>query len=116
MKQFFKFLFASCLGVFLAIFVLFGIGSWMVGKSISSATAVKKTKANSVLHLTLEDAIPQKTNNIERSLGAGFDTDDVVGLTDMVEAIEAAKTDDNIKGIFFGFEFFHVGPNYSRRN
>ncbi|MEL6924918.1 MAG: signal peptide peptidase SppA, partial [Bacteroidota bacterium] len=101
MKDFFKFLFASCLGVFLAITAIFLVGSAMITSSISKASTPKSPKANSVLHLTFDQAVPEKTNNVDRSGGlTGFDTKDAVGLVDLVNSLEAAKTDDKIKGVF----------------
>ena len=64
MGQFLKFIFASCLGVTLAILVLFGIGSAMVGKMVMEADKPKAIKPNTVLRLTLDNAIPEKTNNV----------------------------------------------------
>jgi len=115
MKQFFKFLFASCFGVFLAMFAMFLVGSAIVGSSISKASEPKKVKANSVLHLNFEDPIPQKTNNVDQSSGmsGGFNTDDAVGLTDMVKTIEAAKDDDKIKGIFLDMNSIAAGQTTS---
>jgi len=115
MKQFFKFLFASCLGVFLAMFVMFLIGSAIVGSSISKASEPKSIKANSVLHLNFEDPIPEKTNNVDQNpgMGGGFNTDDAVGLTDMVKSIKAAKDDDKIKGIFLDMNSIAAGQTTS---
>ena len=99
MRQFLKFLFASCLGVFLAMFVLFMVGTWALSSSVSRAAAPQKVKPNSVLHLKFDKSVPEKTNNLQRD-PMNFSTVDIVGLKDMLGAIEAAKDDDNIKGIF----------------
>ena len=94
-------MFASCLGVFLALVVM----GFIVAVSIGSAAAslgskeTVKVKPNSVLEISFNMPIPEKTNNIAQD-GFNLETKDVVGLTDMVEAIEYAKTDDDIKGIF----------------
>lgn len=110
MKQFFKFLFASCLGVFLAmaIFVLIGVG--IVGGLVSQAEKEVKVQPNSLLVIKLNKPIPEQTNNTEMNF---FDPESQYfpGLQAMVETIEAAKTDDRIKGIFLDLEMNSgVGP------
>jgi len=100
MKQFFKFLFASCLGTFFALGLLtfVGIGS-IANMSKKSETVV--LKPNSVLKISLGKAIPEKTNNVASNT-MSFDLKDekVLGLNDILKALKAAKDDDNIKGIY----------------
>jgi protease-4 len=102
MNQFWKFLFASCLGTALALILLTFIGFGALAGIAGSASQSEKVRIepNSVLDLTFEQAaIPEKTNNLEMD---PFDVKqkDVLGLTDMVKAIETAKTDNDIKGIY----------------
>jgi len=101
MGQFFKFLFASCLGVLLALGVLFGIGSLVVASFAAQANKTKNVKPNTVLHLTFEDPIPELTNNAAVDpFSTNFENSTVLGLHDMAAAIEHAAEDDNVKGIF----------------
>ncbi len=99
MGQFFKFLLASCLGVFLAMIALVGIGTIIIASIVSSAEKPPRIEPNTVLHLTFGQQVPEKTNNIQVFT---FDPnqDKILGLQDMLRAIEQAKSDDNIKGIF----------------
>jgi protease IV len=101
MNQFFKFLFASCLGTFLALGLLFFIGFSLLAGIAGSATEKKKVgvKPNSVLEINLNQAIPEKTNNLPLD-PFDFEQRDVLGLTDMVHAIQKAKEDPDIKGIY----------------
>ena len=101
MQQFFKFLFASCLGTLLAIFAMTFIFGGLAASLGSKADKVK-VKSNSVLKLTLSDPIPEKTNNMAPTGTFDFSSlsNSPLGLTDMVKTIEAAKEDDNIKGIY----------------
>ncbi|HHH49345.1 MAG TPA: signal peptide peptidase SppA [Saprospiraceae bacterium] len=108
MKQFFKFLFASCLGVFLAMGVLFLVGSWMATRAVSSASAAKPVKPNTILHLTFDKAVPEKTNNTQRAM-TSLKEEDIVGLHDMVAAIGEAKSDNNIKGIYIDAMSIQMG-------
>lgn len=108
MSNFFKFVFASCLGVFLSMIVVFLISSLVLGRMISTAEAPPTMKPNTVLTLDLNEAIPEKTNN--KPVGNfEVNTDDVLGLQDIVKSIEHAKTDDNIKGIFLKLSTTNLG-------
>ena len=101
MQQFFKFVFASCLGVLLSTLVLSFLAIALVGgaaASLGSKEAVS-VRPNSVLELNFNAALPEKTNNVAQD-GFTLENDDIVGLFDMLEAIEHAKTDDDIKGIY----------------
>jgi protease IV len=110
MRQFFKFLFASCLGTMLALVALFFIGAGAIGSLASKVTEDKKDsiEPNSVLELDFKVGIPEKTNNTPMDF---FDKDreDVLGLTDMVSAIKSAKEDANIKGIYLNASALSAG-------
>ncbi len=98
MGQFLKFLLASCLGLFIGFCLLIGIGAIAIGQAISAADQVKDVKANSVLHLTLDQPIPEQTNNLEIDPFA-FENESTLGLSAIVDALERAAEDDDIKGI-----------------
>ena len=107
MKQFFKFMFASCLGVFLAIIALFFFGVLSVaGLASGEDDNVKNVKANSVLELKLESMIPELTDNVEKS---PFQSEKVIGVRDMVTSIERAAHDDKIKGIVINTQYIMSG-------
>ncbi len=104
MQQFFKFVFASCLGVFLAGIALFFLGVLSVaGLAGSAEDQVKSVESNSVLEIKMEEMIPELTGNTESD--NIFDSKKAVGLTSMVAAIEHAATDNKIKGIFIHSRF-----------
>ena len=98
MKQFFKFMFASCLGVFLAMIclVFFGIASVAGLASGGEDSATKEVKSNSIIEIKLESPIPELTDNVSKDL---FDSKKTVGLHDLTLALDHAATDDKIKGI-----------------
>jgi protease-4 len=110
MNQFFKFLFASCLGTALALLLLFFMGAGWVASMAGSATEKEKVsiKANTVLELDFSQAIPDMTNNIETDPFA-LDVEDVLGVHDVVKAIRHAKGDADIKGIFLKGTNFSAG-------
>jgi protease-4 len=102
MNQFWKFLFASCLGTSLALVLLSFISIGIISGIANTASKAEKVtvKPNTVLYLDFDQtAIPEKTNNLEMD---PFDLkqEDVLGLTDIVKAIRKAKEDDDIKGIY----------------
>ncbi|MEZ4920667.1 MAG: signal peptide peptidase SppA [Saprospiraceae bacterium] len=110
MNQFFKFLFASCLGTALALILLTFIGFSMLAGVASSATQKEKVSipANSVLELRFDRPIPEKTNNVEMD-PFSFEEETVLGLSDMVLAIRQAKEDDDIKGIYLNGTYVAAG-------
>jgi protease-4 len=109
MKQFFKFVLATIVGILLTSFVLLLI---VVG-IIAAASGDKHTdvEANSVLHLKLSYPIPERTpNNPLAGLDfLGFDGDKSTGLNDILANIKKAKTDSNIKGIFLDESYLTAG-------
>jgi protease-4 len=100
MKQFFKFVFATIVGLILTLIILlFVIVGIIAGASGDKAD---KVEPNSVLRIALNFTVNERTpNNPLSSLGfLGFDGEKAVGLKDILANIKKAKTDDNIKGIF----------------
>ncbi len=97
MRQFFKFLFASCLGTILAFgaifFILFSIGTAFSSKEAS-------VSKNSVLLLELDAPIPEKTDNREQD-PFNFDGVRAIGVHHIKDLINKAKTDKNVQGIVY---------------
>lgn len=108
MKQFFKFLFASCLGTLIALIVLSLIGIAFVSAIASQAEQVKPIGANSVLHLKFDQTLPELTNNAEVD---PFDLNNqkILGISDITYAIEQAAQDDRIQGIFIEVDMLPAG-------
>ena len=99
MGQFFKFVFASCLGVILASlllgFIFFAVIAGIAGSQEKQAG---KVAPNTVLHLKFDKAIPEKTNNIPLD-PFSFKDQKVLGLHEILAALERAKNDNNVKGV-----------------
>ena len=98
MKNFWKIVFGSCLGVILASFVVMGIGGLVLGRLAAKAEKGDSVGANTVLVMSFDKDVPELTNNLERP---PFDLseDKVLGLEDIIRSIRAAAEDDHIKGI-----------------
>jgi protease IV len=104
MKEFFKFVFASMVGVILSFFVIFLLLIVMITAVISSAGSDEKADLtkNTVLHLSLNNPVSERTD--KSPLGnfdfMGFSSDKTIGLNDILANIRNAKTNDNIDGIY----------------
>jgi protease-4 len=109
MKQFFKFVLATIVGLIFATIILVLI---LVGV-IASASSDKSVtvEANSVLNISIDHPITERTpNNPLAGLSLfGFDTDKSIGLNDILANIKKAKTDDNIKGIYLSESYMLSG-------
>ena len=108
MGQFFKFLFASCLGTLLALGGLVLIGSAVVGSLVSNAESSTEVKKQSVLQLNLSGVVPERANNVPVD-PFSFDTEGVPGLHQISQAIEYAATDDDIEGIVVNMDNAQLG-------
>lgn len=96
MRDFFKTLFASCLGVFLALALIFVILFAIAGASMM--TQKGDTNTSGYLTIDMSKPLPELTDNVEV---APFDVENItnLGLRDYIRLIEHAQTDNNIKGI-----------------
>ncbi|MBB6240403.1 protease-4 [Pedobacter sp. AK013] len=113
MREFFKYLFASMLGFFLSIVIVFIIGFVVVVGLISSIDNDKTVVVsnNSVLFLNLDQAITERTpkNPFGNLPIVGGEEKDGIGLNDFLKAIQKAKTDDNIKCIYLNVSSPNAG-------
>lgn len=109
MKSFFSTLFASCLGVILAVFagfiILAGIAASAVSGLSGSSTGYSD---NTILKLNLENFIPEKTDNVPQSISFSKMTD-ATGLRDIQILLAAAAKDSKIKGILIENSNVSVG-------
>lgn len=104
MKDFFKSILSSCLGVFLAIFSLFILFAFIgfVG-SLGSDDG-----HDGILKLDLTGAVPELSDNVETSfLDAGGST---LGLSKIEWMLAEAKEDDEVKGIYLQVPSSPNGP------
>lgn len=99
MKDFIKFTFASVLGVVLAgiVFTILGIVT-MVGMVASSDTETT-VKENSIFVLDLNGVLSERVeeNPFQSIMGDDMQS---IGLDDLLSAIQKAKDNENIKGIY----------------
>jgi protease-4 len=113
MREFFKYLFASILGFFVSMIIIFIICFIIVVGAISSIDSDKTVVVsnNSVLFLNLDQAITERTpkNPFGNLPIVGGEEKDGIGLNDFLKAIQKAKTDDNIKCIYLNVSSPNAG-------
>ncbi|MCZ4223225.1 signal peptide peptidase SppA [Pedobacter rhodius] len=113
MREFFKYLFASMLGFFLSIVILFFICFIIIAAAISSVDDDKTVSVdtNSVLYLNLDQAITERTpkNPFGNLPIVGGEEKDGIGLNDLLKSIQRAKNDDNVKCIYLNVSSPNAG-------
>ena len=101
MRDFIKYTFASCFGVFLAMMAFFFLLA-VVAAAVVSAAGGSGSKAvvekESVLTLDFSEPIPEQTNNLSSSTFS-FEEHNIPGLHDIAGLIRHAAEDDKISGI-----------------
>jgi len=109
MKQFFKFMFASMLGVFL-MFVLFFFLMLGIIASLGTREPVSIAE-NSVFHLRLNTQIVDRTsdNPFDNLEFMSFGPGSAIGLNELLRNIKKAKEDENVSGIFLDLSITQAG-------
>ncbi len=104
MRQFFKYVLATVVGVVLSSVLLFFIFFGIMAAFVSSIGSEKElvVKDNSVLKISLSYPIDERTSKNPFDAGFSFSNlgSDQLGLNDILSRIKAAKEDDKIKGIY----------------
>jgi protease-4 len=98
MRQFFKFFFASLLGITVFTVIVFVLLLIVIGSIASSDKPAVGAKA--VLHLDISKSIKEQAVDNPFSDFGGEDQNDMPGLYDMVRLINHAASDSAVKGIY----------------
>src|SRR5690606_26720099 len=113
MRSFFKYVLATITGIIISSILMFFILMGIIGMMISSVGSKTETvtASNSVLLIDLAHAITEKTeaNPFEGLDIPGYAGSKSIGLNDIVSRIKAAKTDNNIKGIYLNVSSVGTG-------
>lgn len=102
MKEFFKYVLATIVGIILSSFVLGFIFIVIVGALVAGMSSDSKNTTvnpNSVLFLDLNQPIKERTPEGSLSVLMGRD-EKSIGFYDVIKALNRAKGDDNIKAIY----------------
>ncbi len=109
MKSFFKYTLAAVLGYFIAAFIVIIVSMVFIFSAISSAEDSfkgkkdSKIKENTILKLSLNSPIVDRASKNpfdELNFNGSFETTKKLGIRDAIKAIENAKQDVRIKGIY----------------
>ena len=102
MKNFFKMMFASTLGVLIAgVILMFVSFLFFIGMAASlSSSKPHVLSENSVLKINLNSVITDRTTETPFDRLFSSSSMDTYGLNDILSAIEKAKSNDKIKGIY----------------
>ena len=112
MKSFFKYTFASILGVLIAgillMFIFFGIIGSMMS---SSKDDVAQIKDKSILKISLTNGVSERSskNPFENFDFKSFDNKTKIGLNDILRELKKAAKDPKIKGIYLDLSALPAG-------
>ncbi len=110
MKDFFKYLLASMLGITLTLIILFFIFVGLAKSMMSMAENEKVNIApNSILYINFNQAISDRTPTPSLFDAFNPETKAAIGLNDILNNLEKAKVDPNIKGIYLELGFVQAG-------
>ncbi|MCC8426675.1 signal peptide peptidase SppA [Mucilaginibacter sp. UR6-11] len=109
MKQFFKFVLATIVGIILSTLIIVLVIAGIIAAAGSEKSV--QVDENSILHIDIKYPIAERTpNNPLANLSfLGLDGDKLIGLKDILANIKKAKTDNNIKGIFLDESYMLSG-------
>ena len=110
MKQFFKMMFASILGVFISAGILASIGIIMLVSMMSSVMSTSEripTGDEKVLYLPMKGILSDVTVN--SPFNNYFNPNKTFSLKDILSAVEIAKDNKQIEGIFLDISAFYSG-------
>ncbi len=113
MKQFFKTVFASMVGTFFSILLIFFLLFIVILGSIASLSDDEKVnvKSHSILHIQLNERITERTE--ENPFGNfnpfNAEMNSPLGLNSILSSIKNASTDANIDGIYLDISSIDAG-------
>ena len=109
MLQFLKYVLATIVGLLLFSFIGFLLLAG-IGAAFSASDKKVSVAESSVLKVDLNQPIQERSvDNPFSNFGFSGDNADALGLIDLKEALTAAKTDNNIKGIYLQSESPQAG-------
>jgi len=111
--DFVKHIFATIIGVLVTFVIIFVVFLVFIGALVQQSTSQSAAIVpdNSVLYMSLDHEIVEKTeSNPFGDLNIpGYGASKSIGLNDILKRIQAAKEDDNIKGIYLNPSTINVG-------
>lgn len=112
MKDFFKYMLATILGLLVSFLLISFISGIVIGIIIAAAGDEEtEMKPNSILQIKLDYMIPDRTSKspFENFKFQDFDFEKRLGLNDILTNIKKAKNDEKIKGIYLDLSIVPTG-------
>ncbi len=113
MREFFKYVFATIIGVIVSWVLIFIVCIAIIAAAVSSVDEDKTTDIaeNTVLYLNLDQTIKERTpdQRFENLPIVGSGGTKSIGFYDFIKALKKAKTDDNIKCIYINVSSPNAG-------
>jgi protease-4 len=113
MREFFKYVFATVLGVVISFFLIIIVSILLVVGLVSSIETDKTVTVskNSVLFMNLDQAIVERSpdDTFANLPIVGGSAEKAIGFNDLIQALEYAKTDDNIKCVYINVSSPNAG-------
>ena len=99
MKEFFKYVSATVVGM-ICFFLVFGIlGVMSIIGMVASSEATTSVKENSVFVIKLDGMVSERSQDDFLGFLSGDEIENI-GLDDLMSSIEKAKDNEDIKGIY----------------
>lgn len=113
MREFFKYVFATVLGIFISTFLIFIVFAFVIVAAVSAVGDSKSEDVddNSVLYLNLDQAIKERTiaQPFDKVPVLGSGDSKSIGFYDLIKALKKAKYDDHIKCIYINVSSPNAG-------
>jgi protease-4 len=103
MLRFLKSVLKSTLVTIISFFVILLI-LVVIGISTSSSDKKEVLEKDSVLKITLDQEIVDRSSEFDFNFNSVFDDENTLGLNTILKSIDKAKIDDRIKGIYLNIE------------
>jgi protease-4 len=108
MKDFFKYVFATIVGIILSSIVVFFLFIGILAIIIASQDKTVDVKPNSILYLKLDQQIVDRKPAMPFNVNT-FSRAQRIGLNELIGSINKAKNDPNIKGIHLDLSVILAG-------
>ncbi len=110
MKNFLKYTLATIVGIVISFFVVLLIAAGIIGGITASKEKHITVKPNTVITISLPKVVERQALNPFADFDLGNNKKNTIeGLNKILKAIEAAKIDDNIKGLYLNAGTFNSG-------
>ncbi|TKC06519.1 signal peptide peptidase SppA [Pedobacter polaris] len=113
MKEFFKYVLATVVGIVISTFVIAIIFAAIIAGLVSSVGEEKAVavKSNSVLYLDLDQVITERTpeNSFAGLPIIGGGEEKSIGFNDLIKALKEAQTDDKIECVYINVSSPNAG-------